>query len=109
MAKLRVMPMSTPPPNAMAKALPLDNGAENPPTIGTVTPAERFECATPNSACPKTELRPKYAVAVGPNRKLYRCCCDPTEKPGMEMPANCRELPLKSAVTPKFRVKLKVP
>src|SRR5882724_2214523 len=109
MAKCRLSPISTPPPKAMAKALALVMGAEIPPRIGTVTPADKLEWASPNRAWPKTELLPKYAVAVGPNRKLYMCCWVPAEKPKKEIPASCLELPLKSAVTPKWRVKLNVP
>src|SRR5437588_6468099 len=67
-AKLCVSPISSPPPKAMANALPLSSGADSPPMIGAVIPAERLECAAPNSACPKTELLPKYVVTVGPNR-----------------------------------------
>src|SRR6478609_1428362 len=109
MAKCLLNPISTPPPKAMAKAFELSRGAEMPPRIGTLTPADKLACCSPNSACPKTEVLPKYAVAVGPNRKLYRCCCVPAENPRKETPFNIRELPLKSAVTPKWGTKLNVP
>jgi hypothetical protein len=40
----------------MAKALALVRPVEIPPMIGTVRPAPKLECASPNSACAKTEL-----------------------------------------------------
>src|SRR6267154_6779459 len=109
MAKCRLKPISTPPPKAMAKALALSIGAEMPPTIGIVTPADKVECAWPKRACPKTELLPKYAVAVGPNRKLYKCCWVPAENPRKETPLSCLESPLISAVMPKWGTTLNVP
>src|SRR5579859_300169 len=109
MAKCLLNPISTPPPKAMANAFELSRGAEIPPRMGTLTPADKLACCSPNSACPKTEVLPKYTVAVGPNRKLYKCCCVPAENPRKETPFNIRELPLKSAVTPKWGTKLNVP